>query len=431
MKDIKKIIFVVFIVLLFVPVVVKTLGLVNERPLDGVYISTEKPILTDSTWLNGSFQAQQEKFLNENIGLHNTLVRFHNQLQFSLFKKTTAEKIIVGKDNYLFENNYINATTGSDFMGQARIDSLIINAKEAQSLLERNNVKMLFVFAPGKATYFKEYIPDRFFVNGSEAPTNYVRLKEACVKNNINCVDFNSWFLQLKGKSEYPLFPKAGIHWSYYGMYLCADSLIKKTEMDLKRDISDLQIKSIEISKEQRNPEYDLGNLANLLYSISTYELAYPSFKYNHKDKYRPRVLVIGDSFYWNMYFSGIPSNVFESLDFWYYNSKCYNDGTNNIAAEVSSFNYVQEILKYEYIIIMQTDGGLNNFGFGFFDKIVDSFNNKGIPEGALKYVTAIKNDPKWLSEIERKANERGILIDKMIEIDAQYMYDEELKNNN
>lgn len=430
MKDIKKIIFVVFIVLLFVPIAVKSLRLFSEEPLGGVYVVTEKPVLSDSTWLNGSFQAQQEKYLNENLGLHNTLVRIHNQIQFSFFKNTTAEKIIVGKKNYLFENNYIYATTGSDFIGQERVESLMINAKEAQSILEENNIKMLFVFAPGKATYFKEYIPDRFFVNGKNPDTNYGKLKEACLKNNINCVDFNSWFLQLKDKSEYPLFPKAGIHWSYYGMYLCADSLIKRTEAELGRDIPELEIVSIELSKEQKDPEYDLGNLANLLYFISTYELAYPSFKYNQKDKYRPKVLVIGDSFYWNLYFSGIPSNIFESLDFWYYNSKYYNDGTSNVAAEVSSFNYFQEILKYEYIIILQTDGGLNNFGFGFFDKIVDSFNNKDLPEGALKYITAIKNDSKWLVDVENKAKERGISTDEMIEIDARFMYEEELKNN-
>ncbi len=35
----------------------------------------------------------------------------------------------------------------------------------------------------------------------------------------INHIDFNSYFVQNKGKSKYPLYPQYGIHWSYCGMY--------------------------------------------------------------------------------------------------------------------------------------------------------------------------------------------------------------------
>ncbi len=424
MKDIKKIIFVVFIVALFVPLILKSIGLFNESPLGGVFEKTEKPVLNDSTWLNGSFQAQQEKYLNENIGLHNTLVRLHNQIDFNLFSKTSAEKIIVGKSNYLFENNYIFATTGTDYVGDLKADSLVVKAKRAQDILEANGIKMLFVFAPGKATFFQEYIPDRFFVNGRNPQTNYKRLTEECKSKKINYIDFNSWFVGLKDKTEYPLFPKAGIHWTYYGMYLCADSLIKKTEFDLGKDIPELYVTNIEKSAEQRYTEYDLGNLANLLYPIKTYELGYPSYSYNQEGKYRPNVLVIGDSFYWNMYYSGIPANIFKSLDFWYYNSKYYNDGSDKVQSDVSSMSYFQEIKKYEYIIILQTDGGLNNFGFGFFDKLVSAYEEGDMPEGVLKYIEAIKNDPKWLKSVEEKAIERGFTLDEMIVNDARYMYE-------
>jgi hypothetical protein len=426
MKDIKKIIFVVFIVVLFVPLLVKSFNLIKEKPLGGVYSVTEKPILNDSTWFSGKFQSQQEKYLNEHIGLHNTMVRLKNQIDFNFYSKTSAEKIIVGKDQYLFENNYIFATTGTDYIGDGRIDTLTTKAKQAQDILAANGIKMLVVFAPGKASYFKEYIPDRFFVNGDNPKTNYKQIKTKCDKNKINNIDFNSWFMSMKGKSKYPLFPKAGIHWTYYGMYLCADSISKKTEFDLGKDLPEINIVNIEVSKEQKNTEYDLGELANLLFPINTYNLAYPTYSYNQEAKYRPNVLVIGDSFYWNMYLSGIPANIFNNQEFWYYNSKYYNDGTNNLKAEVSSLNYLQEIMKYEYVIILQTDGGLNNFGFGFFDRIINAFNSNDLPEGVLRYIKAIKNDPKWLASIEEKAKQRGISVDEMIEIDARYMYENE-----
>jgi len=418
----KRGLFFTLLLVLFVPMSVKMFNLFDEKPLRGVNIPTEKPLLNDSTWFNGSYQKNQEKYINENLGLRSTLIRVNNQLNFSLYKKTNAEKVVIGKDNYLFEVNYILATTGQDYIGDKKIENLTSRAKQCQDILEGLSIKMLFVFAPGKATYFEEYIPKKF-IEDKKTKTNFQEFLRSCKNENINYIDFNSWFLNMKDTTSYPLFPKAGIHWSYYGMYLCADSLISKVETDLNKDIPEISLANLEISSEQRHTEYDLGNLLNLYYPIETYDLAYPSIAYHAENKYRPKVLVIGDSFYWNMYYSGVPSNVFNSLEYWYYNSKCYNDGTATPYSETKNFKYIEEISKYEYIIILQTDGGLNNFGFGFFDKVLNDLD----PDYQSKiddYINQIKNSPEWLKQVEEKAAKRGITLEEMLVIDANYMYE-------
>lgn len=428
----KYFIFITFIGLLFIPHLVKNLNLIKEKPLGGTWIPIEKPILTDSAWYSGTFQIKKEKYITENIGLHNTLVRINNQIKFSLFDKVNADKVVVGKKKYLFEDNYIYATLGKDYIGDLKIEYLLNNYKQAEAILKKYNIKLLFVFAPGKATFFKEYIPNRFFKEISDKEkirTNYEELVNGMRKNKIDFIDFNACFLKLKNTSKYPLFPKAGIHWSYYGMYIAVDSIIKKIEKDINKDIPDLILQDVEVRNEQRDTDYDLGNLINILFPIKTYPLAYPQFKYISENKYRPKVLVIGDSFYWNIFYSGIPSNIFSSLDFYYYNSKYYNDGTNNPKAEVSTLDYLHNILKYEYIIILQTDGGLNNFAFEVPDRIISCNSKDNIPDGVKKHIDAINNDPKWLKHIEDKARQRGISLEEMIFIDANYMYQLELQN--
>ncbi|MDD2635356.1 MAG: hypothetical protein PHW82_07640 [Bacteroidales bacterium] len=428
-KYLKNILFASFVLALFFPIIAKSLNLFDETPLGGVSIPTEKPILTDSTWFNGSFQTQKEIYLNENIGLRKTLIRLNNQINFTLFNKTETDKIIIGKDNFLFENNYIYATTGNDYIGDESITKIKTKTQQVKQILADMSIDFLFVFAPGKATYFKEKVPNKYFTKGDNPKTNYSELIKVCNSQQINYIDFNSWFLQLKDTCSYPLFPKAGIHWSYYGMYLCADSLINKIENDIGKDIPKLLLNGIEISPEQRDPEYDLGNLMNLLYPIKTYELGYPSFSYQQENNYRPKVLVIGDSFYWNMYYSGIPTNVFNSLDFLYYNSQYYNDGSNIAKCEINTVDYLKFISEFEYIIVMQTDGGLNNFGLGFFDKLITSYNYGSIPPEINQYMDQILNDPEWKKHIEDKAKERGLSFDDMLFMDAQYMYENENKN--
>ncbi len=422
----KKALFAILLLSLFIPLTVKTFNLFSEEPLGGVTIETEKPILNDSTWFQGLYQEQQEKYINENMGMHNTLIRLNNQINFSLYKKTSAKKVVIGKENYIFENNYISATTGADFVGNDKINSLTNQAKECQDILDNMSIKLLFVFAPGKATYFSEYIPDQFLTDDNNITTNYHELVESCQTKGLNFIDFNSWFLKMKDTTSYPLFPKAGIHWTTYGMYLSADSIIKKIESDISKDIPELLLSDIEISEEQRGNEYDLGNLLNLLYPIKTYELAYPKFGYKQTDRYRPKVLVIGDSFYWSLYYSGIPSNIFNCLEFWYYSSKYYNDGTDKPQAEVKDIDILSEISKFEYIIILQTDGGLNNFGFGFFNKIIKAQNNPDKTSDIQEYIDKISNDPKWMIQIKEKAKQRRISVEEMIEIDAEYMYNQD-----
>lgn len=428
-SKVKYFLFAFFLTLLFFPFIVKTLILFDEKPLGGTWIPAERPIFTDSTWFSGEFQQKQEKYINENIGLYKTLVRLNNQLKFSLYKKVNAEKILVGKNNYLFEENYILATLGKDFVGEEKLRELVEKFKRAQSILDKYNIKILYVFVPGKATFFKEFIPEKYYIEGVNPITNYSTLVKLLNENKIDYIDFNKYFLEIKNKSPYPLFPKGGIHWSTYGMYIAADSIIKKVEKDLGKDLPEVIVNEIEISEEQRNPEYDLGNLINILFPIKTYPLAYPKFSYKKENKYRPKVLVIGDSFYWNIYYSGIASNVFNGLDFYYYNSKYYNDGTSNPKSEVGNIEYFKEISKYEYIIILQTDGGLNNFGFGVFDKIINSYSYGEISPGVQKYIDAIKKDTKWLQHIEEKAKQRGKSLDEMILLDAKYMYEQEQKN--
>ncbi len=421
MKKSLHILFAALIALMFVPMIQEGFGFFRERPLQGAFEPVLKPRLGINEWFSGSCQDSLSDYYNHNFGLRPWFVRINNQIDFSLFSKTNAAKIVIGKQGYLYEDNYLHAYEGSDFVGEQAIDSLISSAVRTRDLLKAHNTDLLIVLAPGKATFFPEYIPHRYS-NNIAAQTNYEMIAAKCNEAGLLHIDLNKWFVEMKDTASFPLYPKCGIHWSYYGMYLSADTIVKTIEKIRATDIPDMVLESIEMSDEQRGTDYDIGHTLNLLFPIKTYPMAYPTIAYKGLEKPKPDVLVIGDSYYWNMYYSGIPSVLFKKLDFYYYNSSIYNDGTNVSAGSTDNIDYINSILQRDVVILLQTDGGLNYFGFGFFDKINNELSEQYLDERIEYFKQLILSDPKWTAQVQEKASARGISFEEMLLIDAKYM---------
>ena len=104
----------------------------------------------------------------------------------------------------------------------------------------------------------------------------------------------------MKGKSKYPLFPKCGIHWSKYGEYLAADSLIKFIRQYQLANVGGVEFEKVEMSATNNDGDYDIGEGMNLLFSLDTYPMAYPVYQFDSLNcEKNDRVLVISDSYYW------------------------------------------------------------------------------------------------------------------------------------
>ena len=105
------------------------------EPLKGAIEYGKDTTFSIKSWLSEDYQHVKEKYINENFAFRSTFVRLHNQLQFSLFKVAFANGVIVGKDNYLYERNYIRAATGSDFIGKDSIHKKVEYMKRANRYL--------------------------------------------------------------------------------------------------------------------------------------------------------------------------------------------------------------------------------------------------------------------------------------------------------
>jgi hypothetical protein len=422
---IKKYLFRITLALLCLPIIQYYTNLIYLKKLNGDIEKIENPVLNQEKWMNGSYAEEMGKYLTHNFGFRNIYVKLDNQLSFSLFGEVHAKNIVVGKEDYLYEMNYINAYTGKDFIGERNIKEKVKKLKFIQETLAKQEKYLLIILAAGKASFYPEYIPDHLMLNTDS--TNYLFYKKELIEQKVNHIDFNSWFIENKGKMKYPLYPKTGIHWSKYGLLLAADSIIEHIDNIKEWDIPELYWDSIEYVNILRKPDNDIELAMNLILPFSNFKMGYPQIKFNNKGKDRPKVIVISDSFFWGIYNAGITKKVFNKGEFWYYYKTVYQKHLNT-PTKVSTLNLNKKISDKDIVIMMATEANLKYFPWGADKKLFKYCNGKYSSE---KKITnnmiemkkqEIRTNKKWLNHIKEKAIKKGISLDSMIHLDAIYV---------
>jgi hypothetical protein len=365
--------FILFISLLIVPVLQRQFNFIDQKPLHGAFLKTDIDSLSLESILSTKYQNKVEKNVKENIGFRNLFVRTNNQINFSLFHKTNATSVLFGKDDYLFEQIYIDAYYGNEFKGKKFIDNKVYKLAKVVDTLEKLGKDLLIVIAPNKVHYYPEKISDKLKqpINDS---SNYEYYLKGFKKENLNIIDVNEWFVNEKENTEFPLFTKTGIHWSRYGEVMFADSLTKKLESITHKNLPNLLISENEISNKAKVNDADLENVLNLLFPMSNEPLAYPKYSYeSYEDKDSLKTMVISDSFYWGLFNSGYSKNVLAGGRFWYYFMQIY---PNDTGKEILSWqlDLKDYISKNDAVVIICTEGNLSKFSFGFINRAFLSY---------------------------------------------------------
>jgi hypothetical protein len=345
--------------------------IIKLKPLDGYLIDAKSEQFSIKGWFSGEYQEKTEKYLNEAFGLRNFYVRLNNQIDFSLFNKAKIAWITVGKNNYLYEINYIKAVCGTDYIGEDSIKTRMEKLKTIQDTFAKNGQTLIWILAAGKGSFYREFIPDEYILK-SQNPTNEEIYLKYADSLGINYINFNSWFLANKKKSPYPLYPQYGIHWSYYGACIALDSIIHYIEN--KRDIVMQHYYWDEIFVGEPNDEdADIAKSLNMLFEPRSFDMGYPTLQLeSDSGKTKPSLLVVSDSFYWIMYNHFYINTLFPYNHFWFYNEQSYPEFQPLDSLKLDLY---AELKKYDVILIMGTNATIPNLGWGFIEQTWKIYN--------------------------------------------------------
>ena len=357
-------------------------GLVKCMPLSGVTETQAKPTLAFSNFIDGSFQQDEEAFLKQNSGFREPLTRLYNQTLWAFFRYSKVEddqRVVITKDNWMFEPWSVEEYRQSRSYTYAK-DSLEMAQKlenEAQRLiqlqkaLEPFNTHLFVALLPGKEQICGEHIPPATQPHWEKKITAYGFYSKRFKELGINHVDFAEWFMQMKDTVSYPLFPQTGTHWSNLAAQHVADSLVRYMEW-----LADTNMVNILVGEDfQRTlkPDADLESLLNLIWPIKKQPNRL-AFAYADGDTtaWRPRILTIGDSFYWNILNFTPVWDVFESVPYWYYFSTVYFDSDDlTTTRKISDLDVLQEVVNADFVMLSYSTSAIYEMSNGFSEQLI------------------------------------------------------------
>jgi SGNH hydrolase-like domain, acetyltransferase AlgX len=365
---------ITFCILLSLPPLQMCFRFFKEVEIYGVN-PPDKPRLTLKKWFNGRFQSAATTWFEKNSGFVGHFAKTYNQLIYHLFKEAPAGDVIVGKDHYLYMDNYVVPWQGFTVSKEKELSKFAERIKKLQDLLSKRGVTFLMVIAPSKATIYPEYIPNRFRVTGKSNQTNYDRILPYLREYNVQYVDGHQYFLQLKAESQYPLFHVAGIHWSFFGACKMSQVIQSKLSSLMQKDLVALNCEPVTMDTHPTGSDRDVAELMNLWTPelLTAFPTPHPVVSVDRKrGAYRPSVLFMGDSFCWTL-LDVAGRKAFKQIDFLIYNNSLYPypSRTKAVKWPRDRHRLRELILSKEVVILEAVEPNLNQIGYGFIEDAI------------------------------------------------------------
>lgn len=411
-------------VLLFASMLQKLFNFPKLAPLAGVVEERSIPALNLQNYRNGSFQQGTEQYLQYNFGFRPPVIKLYNQYLWDFFEKTYVNRasITFGKDGWLYEPWFIEdhyqslayhySTDSADMATKFKNEAKRVY--QLQHILNEYGTDLVVCLLPGKDLIYPEHLPDN---------TKYFKEKKITARDffgseykrlGVNHINVEQWFVQMKDTADFLLFPKTGTHWSNLAAVYAADSLIRYLEHLKNCNLNNLIIGEKYVDKA-RTPDADLESLMNLIRPLKREPLYYADVKADHDSTaIKPKLITIGDSYWWNVIGQVPLQDVFSAYPYWYYYSTIYFDN----AKAVRDVDLLQEMLSSDYILLSYCSVQQYRMNDGFTQQalIALCYNPKEVETIKNGIKIGIQNDAPWFEKIKQRAEKDHLEIDQVLD---------------
>lgn len=431
----KTILFALSGLLLFASMMQKWFNLPSFRALKGVVEEQPMPSLSFQNYYDGSFQEQTELYLKQHFGYREPLIRLYNQYLWDFYQKTPVSKgmLTFGKDGWLYEPWVVNDYYQIHFHFYAYTAEEMTKrlAEENKRLYQLQHIlkpygKHLFVcIAPSKDWIYPEHLPEKEDTRYDDEEKMSARIfcKDEYTKLGIDYLDLEQYFLRVKDTADFLLFPQTGTHWSKYASLFAADTLIRYLE-----HLGNINMKNIVIGprtlQDADEADKDLEGLLNLIRPLPRPKCYYATVTTdNDSSVVKPKMITIGDSFWWNITNQLPMQDIFSAAPYWYYNSTIHFDNNYHSVSEV---NMVDEIFSADFINLFYSSTQLYRMNNDFTKKalIALCYDPEEIALARATIEKGIRADSVWTAKLKQRAETQGTTFEEAVHNEAKWFID-------
>lgn len=426
-------------VLLLVPILQQATDLFPVKPMNGVVVATPKPEATVEDFCKNAYQPQIEKYVSENFGFREPFIRLYNQYLWDFYRKTSVskEQLEFGKDGWFYAPGVISDYYQRHFRYFAT-DSLQMASmlsKEAhrllqlQEALEAHGTHLFVSLVPAKDLICPEHLPeepDTIYVGEPKISARFFNEQEFA-RMGINHINLEQYFLQMKDTASFALFPKTGMHWSRYAALQAADTLIRYME-----NLGGINMKNLVIGPRKLgkaiDPDDDLEQLLNLQRPVRKPKYYYADCEADcDTTATKPKMIVVGDSFWWTIAVQIPLKEIFSSAPYWYYNNTIYYDSRYN---SVSEADLAQELISADFVMLSYCATQQYRMNDGFSQKALEALGVEGAAMDSAAFferetqrvIYDLLANPDAMEQIREKAEKYNKTQEKALRDDADWI---------
>ena len=377
-----QILFILLMVLGFLPMLQGWLQIIPFHPLNGVVEEVEKPIIERDAYVSGDYAKQAEAYASQHVGFREPFIRFYNQYLWSFYRKTYANDVVAGKKGWLYYPSSVRDYYGQELLrwhpsveaAREKFDREVKYLNWIRSVLQENGVEFLVFMAPEKSFLYPEFLPDDAFDTTTVSFNACDYFAQRLEETGFPHIEMTRWFQKMKDTVDYPLIPQVGAHWIFPSVY-AADSLSRLMEELKGFSMPKIKIgEAYPVSNKDHDYDNDLELHLNLAFPLR-HQFGYcPRHRVSVEQDsttVNPKVLFIGNSYFWAMNLFVPLTQMFETTEYWYYFSTAYYGDSLTETANVNRMDLVEKLLDFDYVVWFTTGNQMNKGTSGFAEKVI------------------------------------------------------------
>jgi alginate O-acetyltransferase complex protein AlgJ len=172
-----------------------------------------------------------EAYFNDHFGFRTQLVLAYNRIAYRLFRTSPTEKVLIGRQGWLFLGRLADFTNEIDYYRAIRPFSLrelveFKNVLEARrDWLADRGIQYLFMLAPNKSTIYPEFMPAA--VNRVHPRTRMDQLADYLTRySDLKILDLRPALLGEKRSMR--IYNKTDSHWNELGGYFAYREMMRR-----------------------------------------------------------------------------------------------------------------------------------------------------------------------------------------------------------